>query len=81
MPLRSLRVLKLDGNDIHTFPHDFFSHTTQLEVLDLHGNSIEYLDTNTRAALGVLLNLKVTGGRFNRFGTSCTVALSGDDLS
>ncbi|KAK4878390.1 hypothetical protein RN001_010896 [Aquatica leii] len=58
-PLRSLKVLKLDNNRLHTLNDDLFEHLEQvLEVLDLSYNPFKVLDLQTTIAIGSIIYLK-----------------------
>lgn len=64
-PLRSLKTLKLDTNDLHTLDQDVFEHVEQiLEVLDLSYNPFKVLDLQTAIAIGSIIYLKELYLRF-----------------
>ncbi|KAF7286630.1 hypothetical protein GWI33_004663 [Rhynchophorus ferrugineus] len=58
MPLKSLKVLKLDHNKIHSLHMDIFEHTTDLEILDISYNPFKIIDKQTTLALSSLAMLK-----------------------
>lgn len=58
-PLRSLKILKLDNNKLHTLDQDLFEHIQErLEVLDLSYNPFKVLDQQTTIAIGSIIYLK-----------------------
>lgn len=58
-PLRSLQVLKLSYNDIHSLNSDIFEHIPQLIELRLDGNPLKVIDHPTVIAISSLSALKV----------------------
>lgn len=50
-PLRSLRVLKLGSNALHTLDSDLFEHTPNLAYLSLDSNLLRIIDHQTLIAL------------------------------
>lgn len=64
-PLRSLKTLKLDMNDLHTLDQDLFMHVEEvLEVLDLSYNPFKVFDLQTTVAIGSIIYLKELYLRF-----------------
>ncbi|KAB0791581.1 hypothetical protein PPYR_03381 [Photinus pyralis] len=64
-PLRSLKTLKLDMNDLHTLDQDLFMHVEEiLEVLDLSYNPFKVFDLQTTVAIGGIIYLKELYLRF-----------------
>ncbi|KAF2888270.1 hypothetical protein ILUMI_17902 [Ignelater luminosus] len=58
-PLRSLKILKLNKNRLHTLHQDLFEHIEErLEVLDLSDNPFKVLDQQTTIAIGGIIYLK-----------------------
>lgn len=60
MPLRSLKELRLDHNNLHTLNMNLFEHTTDLEILDLSYNPLKVIDKHTTIAIDSLPFLKVS---------------------
>ncbi|XP_030764308.1 toll-like receptor 3 [Sitophilus oryzae] len=58
MPLRSLKELRLDHNNLHTLNMNLFEHTTDLEILDLSYNPLKVIDKHTTIAIDSLPFLK-----------------------
>ena len=50
-PLKSLKVLNLSQNFLHTLNQGIFEHTREIRVLSLRGNPFTVIDTPTRNAL------------------------------
>lgn len=59
LPLRSLRILKLSHNDIHSLNQDIFEHIPEITELLLDGNPLKMIDHNTIVAISSLSTLKV----------------------
>lgn len=58
LPLRSLKELRLDHNQLHTLNKDTFEHTTDIEILDLSHNDFQTIDRHTLLAISGLPYLK-----------------------
>lgn len=57
-PLRSLKVLRLDHNKLHSLNMNLFEHSTDLEILDLSYNPLEMIDKHTLIAIDSLPYLR-----------------------
>ncbi|XP_026477176.1 slit homolog 1 protein-like [Ctenocephalides felis] len=57
-PLKSMKVLKLGNNMLHTLDQDLFEHLGTLEVLSLESNPFKVIDTHTETAISGLLHLQ-----------------------
>lgn len=59
-PLRSLKILRLDHNRLHTIHNDAFQHIEQtIEELYLQNNPLKIIDLSTLQAIHGILNLRV----------------------
>lgn len=58
-PMKNLKWLSLDNNDIHALDPDVFDHLSNLEVLFLSHNPFKVIDLNTESAISSLNTLKV----------------------
>jgi len=58
MPLRALKILKLDHNRIHSLDGDIFEHTSRIETLSLSHNPLKVIDQQTTIAITSLVYLK-----------------------
>lgn len=58
-PLRSLRILRLGSNALHTLDSDIFEHLPNLESLSLDSNPFKVIDRPTAIAITSLPYLKV----------------------
>lgn len=59
-PLKSLKILNLAQNDLHSLNQDLFEHFPNLEELSLSNNPFKVIDHVTTVALGSVPSLKVS---------------------
>ncbi|KAF2890798.1 hypothetical protein ILUMI_15375, partial [Ignelater luminosus] len=57
-PLKSLRILDVSYNKIHTLHADTFEHIDELETLILKNNPFKFIDSQTLSAIASLVYLK-----------------------
>lgn len=59
LPLKSMIILRLANNKLHTLHQDIFEHIVNLQILDLHGNPLKIIDSQTLMAISGLRSLRV----------------------
>lgn len=57
-PLRSLRILRISHNILHTLDKDLFQHLDALQVLDISYNPFMVIDQNTEIAIDSMVYLE-----------------------
>ncbi|KAK9876132.1 hypothetical protein WA026_011249 [Henosepilachna vigintioctopunctata] len=68
-PLRSLRTILLDHNNLHSLNSDLFEHTEHVEQLSLSHNPLKMIDTHTAIAITNLVFLKNLDLSFTQIST------------